>query len=391
MGGDGVVNSDPFIFTGKDGTECEDWIQSIQREAFLRGKSNDKEWMASLASTRLSGAALRWYCAQSESTTSDWFQLRAAFLNEYGHEPVGREPVAETWRESPSPVPTPAAAPPRSTYASNRAIIPAKSSLTAHSDVWENASGSASSALTRPTNSSTAFSRISAILANTDLGPTFPNSGSQSTGAPVQPASPKAEIQSIAWARLSERMNRFSSSASSQPVVSTAMTSYSNTAQSPYTGGYIKIRYWSGPTVWETYLGSTDQGDLVPSTGSNSGPFFQFDLGSYEYACSVSAFGWGPLCLGWNSPSYPNDPPTAILTGRSLRLWEFESTSHFYVKASSLRSGNFEVYHGTTHERLYPVVWGSSLIFTSNPQLYKLCRAYQNVYDAELIYLPMNE
>ncbi|KAG9027478.1 hypothetical protein FS837_004253, partial [Tulasnella sp. UAMH 9824] len=76
-------NSDTLILTGRDGTECEEWIRSIHLEAFNQGRYSDKAWIAALASTRISGRALRWYCQQSEDITSDWTKLRVALLDQY--------------------------------------------------------------------------------------------------------------------------------------------------------------------------------------------------------------------------------------------------------------------------------------------------------------------
>ncbi|KAG8950423.1 hypothetical protein FRC04_007438 [Tulasnella sp. 424] len=97
---------DEIILTGKDSTECEEWIRSIQREAFAQGKTVDKIWMAALASTRITGRALRWYSKQSDEVTSDWTQLRAAILDEYCAEPV--QPSTPNL----CLIPTPSAAPP---------------------------------------------------------------------------------------------------------------------------------------------------------------------------------------------------------------------------------------------------------------------------------------
>ncbi|KAG8926356.1 hypothetical protein FRC00_002999, partial [Tulasnella sp. 408] len=84
-----VCMLDELVLTGKDGTECEDWIQSIQKAAFAQGKTSDKAWMAALASTRIRGRALRWYSAQTDDVTSDWTKLRAAVLDEYCAEAPG--------------------------------------------------------------------------------------------------------------------------------------------------------------------------------------------------------------------------------------------------------------------------------------------------------------
>ncbi|KIO26598.1 hypothetical protein M407DRAFT_234829 [Tulasnella calospora MUT 4182] len=78
------------ILTGTDSAECEGWIRSIQKEAFVQSKTADKAWMAGLASTRIAGRALRWYSQQSDDVTSDWTKLRAAVLDEYCAEAPAR-------------------------------------------------------------------------------------------------------------------------------------------------------------------------------------------------------------------------------------------------------------------------------------------------------------
>lgn len=74
---------DEYIFTGRDGYECEEWIRSIQKEAFMQGRSTDKAWTAALASSRIAGPALRWYWQLSEEITNDWIQLRTTLLDRY--------------------------------------------------------------------------------------------------------------------------------------------------------------------------------------------------------------------------------------------------------------------------------------------------------------------
>ncbi|KAG9043264.1 hypothetical protein FS837_009830 [Tulasnella sp. UAMH 9824] len=83
MSPEGDRNRDILILSGKDGIECEEWIMSIQKEAFHQDKTDDKAWIAALASTRITGQALRWYVRQGDEITSDWIRLRAALLEQY--------------------------------------------------------------------------------------------------------------------------------------------------------------------------------------------------------------------------------------------------------------------------------------------------------------------
>ncbi|KAG8946817.1 hypothetical protein FRC00_009398, partial [Tulasnella sp. 408] len=89
---EGDQNPDILILNGKDGVECEEWIRSIQREAFSQGKTDDKAWVVALAATRITGQALRWYVRQGDEITSDWIKLRSALLNQYPTEPLGIVP-----------------------------------------------------------------------------------------------------------------------------------------------------------------------------------------------------------------------------------------------------------------------------------------------------------
>lgn len=83
---------------GNYNVECEEWIRSIQEEAFAQGKTTEKTWMAALASSRIGGSALRWYRAQSEDIVLDWFRLRATLLDEYGPESTGPQPIGQSYK-----------------------------------------------------------------------------------------------------------------------------------------------------------------------------------------------------------------------------------------------------------------------------------------------------
>ncbi|KAG8895753.1 hypothetical protein FRB99_000364, partial [Tulasnella sp. 403] len=72
-----------IVFKGGDGTECEDFIQSVRKYAFSEGKLDDKAWTALFASTCFSGKALRWHVALDNNTKTNWDLLEAALLEEW--------------------------------------------------------------------------------------------------------------------------------------------------------------------------------------------------------------------------------------------------------------------------------------------------------------------
>ncbi|KAG8948933.1 hypothetical protein FRC04_009134 [Tulasnella sp. 424] len=103
-----MASSDPYVFSGKDGRECERFIRSIKSHAFAQQRQRDYEWMADLAATLLDGAALRWYSGLDENTQGNWKLLEKALLAQYPGEPEGSSGIIS----NSSTIPTPAAAAP---------------------------------------------------------------------------------------------------------------------------------------------------------------------------------------------------------------------------------------------------------------------------------------
>lgn len=103
-----MSSSDPVVFSGIDGRECERFIRSIKSHAFAQQKQRDYEWMADLAATLLDGAALRWYSQLDEDVQGNWKLLEKALLAQY---PAEVQESKENPPES-STIPTPAAAVP---------------------------------------------------------------------------------------------------------------------------------------------------------------------------------------------------------------------------------------------------------------------------------------
>lgn len=87
-------------FTGKSNDDAENFIQSVNIQAFKAQKLKDTEWITGFASTAFSGKALRWYRRLPLTTRQDWELLQEAILD-------------HQWKNElePSSLVTPAAAP----------------------------------------------------------------------------------------------------------------------------------------------------------------------------------------------------------------------------------------------------------------------------------------
>ncbi|KAG8925740.1 hypothetical protein FRC01_009763 [Tulasnella sp. 417] len=97
---------EPLFFWGNSATECESFVNTVNRYAWKSGKSDDSKWIAHFAMSCLSGKALRWAMQLDRNTRKDWDLLSAALLLEY------KEDVNNNGPELQSPgIPTPAAAP----------------------------------------------------------------------------------------------------------------------------------------------------------------------------------------------------------------------------------------------------------------------------------------
>ncbi|KAG8906937.1 hypothetical protein FRB99_005711 [Tulasnella sp. 403] len=76
-----MTNSDEKlqIFSG-GGTECEMFVQAVQRRAFAEGKPLDNGWIAGLVAMLLTGEALRWFARLDGEVQTNWSLLRQALL-----------------------------------------------------------------------------------------------------------------------------------------------------------------------------------------------------------------------------------------------------------------------------------------------------------------------
>ncbi|KIO24369.1 hypothetical protein M407DRAFT_244462 [Tulasnella calospora MUT 4182] len=99
-------SEEPLFFRGNGATECEDFVNTVNRYAWKSGKAEDPKWAAHFAMSCLSGKALRWSMQQDKNTRSDWDLLSVALLLEY------TEDLEDKESELRSPaIPTAAAAP----------------------------------------------------------------------------------------------------------------------------------------------------------------------------------------------------------------------------------------------------------------------------------------
>ncbi|KAG8952206.1 hypothetical protein FRC04_004913 [Tulasnella sp. 424] len=98
-----MMSETDFIrFEGKDASEAEEFIRSINIRAFTANKLKDDEWMALLATTAFTGQALRWYTTLSPAVRDSWDALKKALLLQY-------QPSSTTFPLTPT---APAAGPP---------------------------------------------------------------------------------------------------------------------------------------------------------------------------------------------------------------------------------------------------------------------------------------
>lgn len=77
------VYVEAIVFSGRDGHECEEFVQAIHKAAYAAGKLRDDAWMADMAVTCLSGRALRYYTSLEPEVKRDWSLLSSALLEKY--------------------------------------------------------------------------------------------------------------------------------------------------------------------------------------------------------------------------------------------------------------------------------------------------------------------
>lgn len=70
-------------FRGQDATECEDFINAIQRHTLSQGKQADDQWIAQFAASCFTRDALRWWSNLEEQVQWSWKLLRSAMLYRY--------------------------------------------------------------------------------------------------------------------------------------------------------------------------------------------------------------------------------------------------------------------------------------------------------------------
>lgn len=73
----------PLLFRGLDGTEAEEFIFAIRQRAFAAGKARDLDWQLDLATSSLTGGALRWYEGLDDVKKHDWELFKQALLDRY--------------------------------------------------------------------------------------------------------------------------------------------------------------------------------------------------------------------------------------------------------------------------------------------------------------------
>ncbi|KAG8929916.1 hypothetical protein FRC01_003541 [Tulasnella sp. 417] len=74
-------------FHGSQSESSGDFVQSVARVAFERGRIDDDRWVAQYASTYLNGDALLWYCKLDEETQGSWKKLRSSLLEQFPPRP----------------------------------------------------------------------------------------------------------------------------------------------------------------------------------------------------------------------------------------------------------------------------------------------------------------
>ncbi|KAG8908288.1 hypothetical protein FRB99_007822 [Tulasnella sp. 403] len=118
-----TVDQEPFVLSDITPQECEELVQVVQRKAFDEGKTRDYQWMADLASTLLTGNALRWYATLDEETQHNWQLLRRALLARYS-EPAPIVEQDDPTKSLPTFPSVPSDPPPYSSVASSSATTP---------------------------------------------------------------------------------------------------------------------------------------------------------------------------------------------------------------------------------------------------------------------------
>lgn len=75
--------TDSIRFEGKDASEAEEFIRSVNVRAFNADKWKDDGWTAMLAGTAFTGQALRWYRSLSPAVRDSWDALQNALLSHF--------------------------------------------------------------------------------------------------------------------------------------------------------------------------------------------------------------------------------------------------------------------------------------------------------------------
>lgn len=91
-----------LIFKGIDGSECEDFIASLEELAFAEGWSQDRQRMILYARSRLRGDALRWFATLDPSIQGDWNLFLQALLNRYPSVTAHRQALIESPLRTPT-------------------------------------------------------------------------------------------------------------------------------------------------------------------------------------------------------------------------------------------------------------------------------------------------
>lgn len=74
---------EPLFCRGNGATECENFVNAVNRHAWKFDKSDDSKWTANFAMSCMNGKALRWSMQLDRNTRKDWDLLSAALLLEY--------------------------------------------------------------------------------------------------------------------------------------------------------------------------------------------------------------------------------------------------------------------------------------------------------------------
>ncbi len=72
-----------FLFQGRDGDDCDDFVFYITQRAANEGKTRDDAWTADLALRCMARGALRWYAQLEPDVQDSWRLLRRALLEKY--------------------------------------------------------------------------------------------------------------------------------------------------------------------------------------------------------------------------------------------------------------------------------------------------------------------